>query len=97
MDAAIHLPDEMSRFTLKVRVTGRRRAAVRVWAGCKIIFLAAAIMATVNSASGDRTHPEPAQSDFGEDMAVCTFDRELNIAAEKVEEAVMWAVKHITA
>ncbi|MFT4056172.1 MAG: hypothetical protein QM681_16835 [Novosphingobium sp.] len=28
---------------------------------------------------------------------VQTFDRELNIAAEKVEEAVMWAVKHITA
>ena len=46
MDAAIHLPDEMSRLALKVRVTGRRRAAVRVWAGCKIIFLAAAIMGT---------------------------------------------------
>lgn len=44
-----------------------------------------------------RTPPEPAQSDLGEDMAICTFDRELNIAAEKVEEAVMWAVKHITA
>lgn len=29
--------------------------------------------------------------------AIGTFDRELNIAAERVEEAVMWAVKHITA
>lgn len=30
-------------------------------------------------------------------MAMGTIDRELNIAAERVEEAVMWAVKHITA
>ncbi|EJN15674.1 hypothetical protein PMI42_00691 [Bradyrhizobium sp. YR681] len=30
-------------------------------------------------------------------MAIGCFDRELNIAAERVEEAVMWAVKHITA
>jgi hypothetical protein len=33
----------------------------------------------------------------GIEMAIGTFDRELSIAAEKVEEAVMWAVKHITA
>lgn len=31
------------------------------------------------------------------EYSICTFDRELNIAAEKMEEAVMWAVKHITA
>ena len=37
---------------------------------------------------GDRLDPP---------MAVATFDRELSIAAEKVEEAVMWAVKQITA
>ena len=30
-------------------------------------------------------------------MAIGYFDRELTIAAERVEEAVMWAVKHITA
>lgn len=41
-----------------------------------------------------RTPDEPA----GEDGMVCmTFDRELIIASERVEEAVMWAVKHITA
>jgi hypothetical protein len=44
-----------------------------------------------------RTPPQPAGSLNGEELAVCTFDRELNIAAERVEEAVMWAVKHITA
>lgn len=33
----------------------------------------------------------------GLEMAMGTFDRELNIAVERVEEAVMWAVKHITA
>ncbi|RSU76588.1 hypothetical protein BRX37_08415 [Sphingomonas sp. S-NIH.Pt3_0716] len=37
---------------------------------------------------GDRLDPP---------MAVATFNRELTIAAEKIEEAVMWAVKHITA
>lgn len=30
-------------------------------------------------------------------FVVGTIDRELNIATERVEEAVMWAVKHITA
>jgi molecular chaperone GrpE (heat shock protein) len=30
-------------------------------------------------------------------MMCRTFDRELAIATERVEEAVMWAVKHITA
>lgn len=47
-----------------------------------------------------RTPPEPLQHEIGGVIvapAVCTFDRELNIAAERVEEAVMWAVKHITA
>lgn len=44
-----------------------------------------------------RTPPEPAGEIDGEPMAVMTFDRELNIAIERVEEAVMWAVKHITA
>lgn len=51
-----------------------------------------------------RTPPEPVEHtpmlDGNADpveYAVCTFDRELHIAAEKVEEAVMWAVKHITA
>lgn len=40
-----------------------------------------------------RTPPEPVgESGF----AVGRVDRELNIAAERVEEAVMWAVKHIT-
>lgn len=29
-------------------------------------------------------------------MAIGVVDRELNIAVERVEEAVMWAVKHIT-
>lgn len=49
-----------------------------------------------------RTPPEPVDGDAQEGdlmhgVAVATFDRELNIAVEKVEEAVMWAVKHITA
>lgn len=35
--------------------------------------------------------------DAGNGMMMATFDRELGIATEKVEEAVMWAVKHITA
>jgi hypothetical protein len=33
----------------------------------------------------------------GTPMYQGTVDRELNIAAERVEEAVMWAVKHVTA
>lgn len=33
----------------------------------------------------------------GQPVLVGTYDRELNIAAERIEEAVMWAVKHITA
>lgn len=47
-----------------------------------------------------RTPPQPVEPQWGdriEQMAVWTFSRELNIAAEKIEEAVMWAVKHITA
>lgn len=35
--------------------------------------------------------------DVNAPFAIGTFDRELNIAAERVEEAVMWAVKHVTA
>lgn len=35
--------------------------------------------------------------DLGNGMAMGTIDRELVIASERVEEAVMWAVKHITA
>jgi len=30
-------------------------------------------------------------------MAIGTVDRELNIAVERIEEAVMWAVKHFAA
>lgn len=47
-----------------------------------------------------RTPPQaidPNANGLNLEPIVCTFDRELNIAAEKVEEAVMWAVKHITA
>lgn len=50
-----------------------------------------------------RTQPEPAKAHpmFADETTIVSevivFDRELNIAAEKVEEAVMWAVKHITA
>lgn len=33
----------------------------------------------------------------GTPMYQGTIDRELNIASERVEEAVMWAVKHVTA
>lgn len=43
-----------------------------------------------------RTPPEPAGEADGVEYSVGTFDRELNIAAERVEEAVMWAVKHVT-
>jgi len=50
----------------------------------------------LNLIEGLRTPPEPAGDINGEPMVIGTFDRELNIAAEKVEEAVMWAVKHIT-
>lgn len=42
--------------------------------------------------------PEPEQTGEidGTPVFVSTFCRELNIAAERVEEAIMWAVKHIT-
>jgi len=45
-----------------------------------------------------RSEPELVLDDGGTEIgcAIATFDRELNIAAERVEEAVMWAVKHIT-
>ena len=35
--------------------------------------------------------------DLGDGSYSGTFDRELIIAKERVEEAVMWAVKHLTA
>lgn len=41
-----------------------------------------------------RTPPTPIE---GTDLCAGTFDRELAIARERAEEAVMWAVKHITA
>lgn len=45
-----------------------------------------------------RTPPVPmGTNEDGIEMAMGTFDRELNIAAERVEEAVMWAVKSVTA
>jgi hypothetical protein len=46
-----------------------------------------------------RTPLQPALDADGNDtgMAYGTIDRDLNIAAERAEEAVMWAVKHITA
>lgn len=44
-----------------------------------------------------RTPPRPAGGPGGELLTLTTFDRELSIATERVEEAVMWAVKHITA
>lgn len=41
---------------------------------------------------------QPAPLPFGEDgMAMGICCRELMIARERIEEAVMWAVKHITA
>lgn len=46
---------------------------------------------------GLRTEPEPAGSFDGVPVSLAVFDRELYIASERVEEAVMWAVKHITA
>lgn len=45
-----------------------------------------------------RTPAEPVSLGEGDTFTVVqTLDRELNIAAEKIEEAVMWAVKHVTA
>lgn len=44
-----------------------------------------------------RTPPQPMGEVHGIPMMRSTFDRELNIAVERVEEAVMWTVKHITA
>jgi hypothetical protein len=49
--------------------------------------------------NGLRTTPEVASAMSGDALpiAIAAFDRELDIAAERIEEAVMWAVKHITA
>lgn len=51
----------------------------------------------LNLIDGLRSPVEPIGEKNGVEMVIGTFDRELNIAAERVEEAVMWAVKHITA
>lgn len=45
---------------------------------------------------GLRTQPEPVDANDPDGPAIVAVDRELNIASERVEEAVMWAVKHIT-
>lgn len=42
----------------------------------------------------DPSNPDAPPMEIG---SICTYDRELHIARERVEEAVMWAVKHITA
>jgi hypothetical protein len=44
-----------------------------------------------------RTPSVPIGEVDGTPYAMGTIDRELVIAVERVEEAVMWAVKHITA
>lgn len=47
-----------------------------------------------------RSQPEPIGDEGeGDEMfgSVAYINRELDIAAERIEEAVMWAVKHITA
>ncbi|WP_412063988.1 hypothetical protein [Rhizobium sp. SYY.PMSO] len=47
---------------------------------------------------GLRTPTQPLEENVdGISMAIGTIDRELVIAAERIEEAVMWTVKHITA
>ncbi len=47
---------------------------------------------------GLRTPTQPLGENVdGISMAIGTIDRELVIAAERIEEAVMWAVKHIAA
>jgi hypothetical protein len=45
-----------------------------------------------------RTPPRPIGDGNGWDVALSEIavERELNLAAERIEEAVMWAVKHIT-
>jgi len=48
-----------------------------------------------------RTPPRPTSTAINvdgdpADPMVVTIDRELNIASERIEEAVMWGVKHIT-
>jgi hypothetical protein len=46
---------------------------------------------------GLRSKPEPISQNGLESGGMCIrFDRELGLAAERIEEAVMWAVKHIT-
>lgn len=44
----------------------------------------------------DAIRTPPVDEGDGYAAVVHTFDRELNIAVERVEEAVMWAVKHVT-
>lgn len=42
--ATVHLPDVMGRVTLSVHVTGKRRLAVRLWIGARVLWLACVIM-----------------------------------------------------
>lgn len=50
----------------------------------------------LNLIEGIRSPLERVGGSDNDPIYVGTVDRELNIAAERVEEAVMWAVKHIT-
>lgn len=43
-----------------------------------------------------RTPPEPAGEINGVEMFTCTFDPDLDEARKKMQEAVFWAVHHIT-
>lgn len=54
-------------------------------------------LALIDSIRTPPTPIDPNANGLNPELVVCTFDRELNIAAERIEEAVMWAVKHITA
>ncbi|UZW54964.1 hypothetical protein NUH86_16035 [Sphingobium sp. JS3065] len=44
MKADITMPKVMSQVTIEATVTGVRRTRIRIWLGCKVMMLAAAIM-----------------------------------------------------
>lgn len=44
MKAEVHLPPLMRRITIQAKITGVKRTKLRVWFGCKIMMLAAAVM-----------------------------------------------------
>lgn len=44
MKAEISMPRMMRRVTIEAKVIGVRRTKFRIWLGCKIIILAAAVM-----------------------------------------------------